>query len=87
MLLYILISRPSVIPVVVEELASVEFSSERFEQLRQYMIDNPDLSDFVSFNGTVDGIRQMAGGFCPLVGMSDGDVVRLWKGVKPKGVE
>ena len=85
-LLYILISRPSVIPVVVEELASVEFSSERFEQLRQYMIDNPDLPDFVSFNGTVDDVRQMADGVCPLVGMSDGDVVRLWKDVFDFGI-
>ena len=52
----------------------------------KYMIDNPDLPDFVSFNGTVDDVRQMADGVCPLVGMSDGDVVRLWKDVFDFGI-
>ena len=50
------------------------------------MIDNPDLPDFVSFGGTVDDIMQMAGGFCALVGISDGDVVRLWKDVFDFGI-
>lgn len=85
-LLYILVSRPSVIPVVVEELASVEFFDKNFEHLRQCILANPDSLNFDEDCETISKIGQIASEFCNCREMSDTDVVELWRDVFNCGV-
>ncbi|MBQ3945477.1 MAG: DNA primase [Alphaproteobacteria bacterium] len=85
-LLYILISRPSVIPVVVEELASVEFSDKDFEHLRHCILENPDKQDFSDVGEVVSKIEQLANEFVSYSEMQDNDVISLWKDVFEFGV-
>ncbi len=85
-LLYILISRPSVIPVVVEELASIEFSDKDFEHLRHSLLENPYSQDFGNVGDIVSRIKQLAGEFVSFNGMQDSDVMELWENVFELGV-
>ena len=85
-LLYILISHPSVIPVVVEELASVEFSDKDFEHLRHCILENPDSQDFSNVEEIVSKVKQLASEFVGYNEATDSDVIALWKDVFEFGV-
>lgn len=85
-LLYILISHPSVVPAVVEELANIEFSNKDFEYLKRCMLDNPDLPDFGDSCGSITEIEQIAGEFFDCKEMSDIDVKNLWMDIFNSGV-
>jgi hypothetical protein len=49
-LLYILIEHPSFISSVVEKLATVVFSNDEFEELKNYIIESGDSADFEKSN-------------------------------------
>ncbi len=85
-LLYILISRPSVIPFVVEELASVEFSDKDFEHLRHRILENLDSQDFGGAGDVVLRSKQLASEFVSCNEMQDSDVIELWKDVFDLGI-
>ena len=80
-LLYILILRPSVIPIVVEELATVEFSDKNFERLRHCMVECLVVPDTPSFEDVKRELERIAGRFCNCAEMPEAGVVELWRDV------
>ena len=85
-LLYILILRPSVIPIVVEELATVEFSDKNFERLRQCMVECLEVPNTSSFEEIKQELERVAGRFCDCEEMPEEGVVELWRDIFNFGI-
>lgn len=85
-LLYILISCPSVIHFVVEELASVEFSDNDFERLRQCILANPESPAFSDVGDVILKVKQLSNEFVSCDEMQDDDAIELWKDVFDFGI-
>ena len=85
-LLYILVMHPSIVPAIVEELADIEFSNNGFEQLRRYMVGNPDLLDFSAFDETISELKRMTFGICACDTTTDDEAIGLWRDVFNVGV-
>ena len=85
-LLYTLILCPSIIPVVVEDLATTDAFCERFETLKKYIIDNPDEQDFSQFHDVIAEMRRIAGNFCDYLSMKEYEVIDFWRDVFNCGI-
>ncbi|MDR1332855.1 MAG: DNA primase [Holosporales bacterium] len=82
-LLYILLERPSVIPCVIEELATIEFSRKGFSTIRDLAIDGVDLSDQHGqiISSEIQLVRSVASKNCDVANKDDEAVTELWRGM------
>ncbi len=87
-LLYILIMYPSIVSSVIEELASVEFINEKFENLRNYIVENYDNIDFETekFRGVIDIVKDTAERSYTYSKLDEKTALDLWKNIFEIGV-
>lgn len=87
-LLYILIMYSSIVSSVIEELASVEFTNEKFEGLRNYIVENYDNIDsgIEKFQETVDIVKNTVGRSYVYSNLDEKSALDLWKNIFKIGV-
>ncbi len=87
-LLYILIMYPSIVSSVIEELASVEFTNEKFEGLRNYIVESYDNinSGIEKFQETVDIVKNTVGRSYVYSNLDEKSALDLWKNIFKIGV-
>ena len=87
-LLYILIMYPSIVSSVVEELASVEFVNENFENFRNYIVENYDNIDYEieKFKETIDVIKNTVERSYTHSNLDEKSALELWKNIFKIGV-
>jgi hypothetical protein len=72
--------RPSVIPLVAEELAKITFSSKNFEKLKTAILESIGC-DVVDLGDLVEEVRSMCRGNCNFEDVDDEEVVKSWRRV------
>ncbi|MDR1609617.1 MAG: DNA primase [Holosporales bacterium] len=79
-MLYILIMRPSVVPYLLEELATIEFSRDGFKAVRDMILGGSGMRTGPS-EIEIRYIEAVASRSCNLTDKSDDNVVALWRGI------
>jgi DNA primase len=82
-MLYILLIRPSVIPYLLEELATVGFSRDGFEAVRDMILGGAEARTKLGtgIETEIQYIKAIASRSCKLTDKSDDEVVELWRGI------
>lgn len=84
-LLYILITYPSIVLAVLEELATIEFSNDGFERLRRHLIEYPYSIGEEDLKETVETIKRMACKFWTHGEIAEAEAERLWRSIYAEG--
>jgi DNA primase len=82
-MLYILLERPSVAPYLLEELATIGFSRNGFEAVRDMILGGGETrtEPGADVNTEIQYIRAVASRRCNLADKKDDEVVKLWRGI------
>jgi DNA primase len=82
-MLYILLERPSVVPYLLEELATIGFSRDRFEAVRDMILGGAETRDRsgAGVDTEIQYITSIASRSCRLADKSDDEVMKMWRGI------